>query len=48
MLRPGGFDNVWGIHKRSSVDRLYMKRKDGGRGLISVVDCVNAEERSLF
>ena len=25
-----------------------MKRKDGGRGLISVVDCVNYEERSLF
>ena len=36
------------FHKRSSVDRLYMKRKDGGRGLISVLDCVNAEERSLF
>ena len=36
------------FHKRSSVDRLYMKRKDGGRGLISFLDCVNAEERSLF
>ena len=28
------------MHIRSSVDRLYRKRKDGGRGLISVVDCV--------
>ena len=24
------------FHKASSVDRLYMKRKEGGRGLISV------------
>jgi len=35
------------FHKKSSVDRLYMKRKDGGRGLISVRECVRAEEASL-
>ena len=35
------------FHKRSSVDRLYMKRKDGGRGLISVRECVRAEEAAL-
>ena len=36
------------FHMKSSVGRLYMKRKDGGRGLISVVDCVKAEELGLF
>ena len=35
------------FHIRSSVARLYMKRKDGGRGLMSVLDCVRAEEISL-
>ena len=35
------------FHKNSSVDRLYMKRKEGGRGLISVEECVKAEERGL-
>ena len=32
------------FHTRSSVDRLYIKRKEGGRGLISVEECVRAEE----
>ena len=31
----------------SSVDRLYMKRQVGGRGLISVEECVRAEELGL-
>ena len=35
------------FHRTSNVDRLYMKRKDGGRGLISVEECVRAEERGL-
>ena len=35
------------FHMKSSVDRLYMKRKDGGRGLISVFDCVECESKSL-
>ena len=34
-------------HKRSSVDRLYIKRKDGGRGLISISECVKSEEANL-
>ena len=25
-----------GLHRKSDVDRLYLKRKEGGRGLISV------------
>ncbi|KXJ19770.1 hypothetical protein AC249_AIPGENE21527 [Exaiptasia diaphana] len=35
------------FHKKGSVPRLYMKRKHGGRGLISVVDCVREEELGL-
>ena len=35
------------FHMRSSVDRLYMKRKEGGRGLISVRECVRAEVIAL-
>ena len=35
------------LHRQSSVDRLYMKRCVGGRGLISVMDCVRSEEASL-
>ena len=35
------------FHMRSSVDRLYMKRDVGGRGLISVKQCVRTEEISL-
>ena len=35
------------MHSRSSVDRLYIKRKEGGRGLMSVEECVRAEEAGL-
>ena len=35
------------FHRSSSVDRLYIKRKEGGRGLMSVEDCVGAEEAAL-
>ena len=30
-----------GFHPRDCVKRLYVPRKEGGRGLISVEDCVN-------
>ena len=33
--------------KNCSVDRLYMKRKVGGRGLMSVEECVRSEELAL-
>ena len=36
------------FHRKSSVNRLYMKRKDGGRGLMSVFDCVKCEEENLL
>ena len=35
------------FNMQSSVDRLYIKRKAGGRGLISVEECVRTEEASL-
>ena len=35
-------------HRKSNVDRLYVKRKAGGRGLISIADCVNVEEKNLY
>ena len=35
------------FHMRSNVNRLYTKRKEGGRGLISVRECVKAEEIAL-
>ena len=35
------------FHKRASFGRLYLKRKEGGRGLISMEDCVHQEEAGL-
>ena len=35
------------LHPRSNVDRLYLLRSDGGKGLLSLEECVNAEKRSL-
>jgi hypothetical protein len=36
-----------GFAKLSDVDRLYVDRKDGGRGLISAADCIQLEEASI-
>ena len=35
------------FHKKGNVDRLYLKRNEGGRGLMSVQDCVRIEENNL-
>ena len=35
------------FHQKGDVDRLYLMRKDGGRGMISVEDCVRREEKNL-
>ena len=35
------------LHRKSDVDRLYIKRKEGGRSLMSVERCVREEENSL-
>ena len=37
-----------GFHRQGSALRLYMKRKEGWRGVISVEKCVRLEEKSLF
>ena len=36
-----------GLHPKSDVDRMYVKRKEGGRSLISVEQCIREEEYSL-
>ena len=36
-----------GLHPKSEVDRLYIPRKDGGRGLIAIEDCAELAVRSL-
>ena len=36
-----------GLHPKSDVDRLYVKRKEGSRGLMSVERCIREEENSL-
>ena len=35
------------LHPKSDVDRLYIFRKEGGRGLISIEDCVELVIRGL-
>ena len=35
------------FHPKSNVNRLYMKREDGGRGLISLRDCVDSKIRNI-
>ena len=35
------------LHPQADVDRLYIKRAEGGRGMISVEDCVEIETNSL-
>ena len=35
------------MHPQGYVDRTYLKRKKGGRGLISVEECVMLEKKSL-
>ena len=36
-----------GLYPKSDVDRLYIPRKDGGRGLIAIEDCVELAVRGL-
>ena len=35
------------LHPKSDVDRLYIPRKEGGRSLISIEDCVELAIRGL-
>ena len=34
-------------HPQSDTGRLYILRMDGGRGLLSIADCVETEEQNL-
>ena len=35
-------------HPQADIDRLYLRRADGGRGLIGIEDCVWMEQESLL
>ena len=35
------------VHPRDDVDRLYVSRKEGGRGLASIEDTVDASKTTL-
>ena len=35
------------LHPKSDVDRLYITRKEAGRGLVSIEDCVELAIRGL-
>ena len=35
------------LHPRSNVDKLYLPCSEGGKGLLSLEECVNAEKSSL-
>ena len=35
------------LHPRSNVDKLYLSRSEGEKGLLSLEECVSAEKRSL-
>ena len=35
------------FHPKSNINRLYLKRKSGGRGLISINDCIEGEIRNV-
>ena len=35
------------MHPKSDADRLYIPRKEGGRGFISIEDCVELAIRGL-
>ena len=35
------------LHPKRDIDRLYLKRKRGGRGLISIKMCGTLEENNL-
>ena len=36
-----------GFHPKGDTDGLYVKRKEGGRGLISIESCVRSEENNM-
>ena len=36
-----------GLHRKSDVDKLYLSRKEGGRGLVSCESTIRSEEYNL-
>ena len=42
------FTTYGALHHKSDVDRLYIPRKEGGRGLIFIEDCVELVRSKKF
>ena len=40
-------NRMYRYHPQSDVDRLYIPRKEGGRGLLNIMECVENEEDNL-
>ena len=38
---------IGAFYSKTDVDRLYVSKEDGGRGLISCEGCVRGDENSL-
>ena len=36
------------LHRKSNVGRFYIKRKEGGRGLMNIDRCFRKEESSFM
>ena len=36
-----------GLHSRSNVERLYLRKSEGSRRLITIENCVNSERENL-
>ena len=46
--KTGKLFTIYGLlQPKSDVDRLYIPRKGGGRGLIAIEDCVEMVVRGL-
>ena len=39
--------NFKAVYPKSNIDQLYMKRDSGGKGLVSIEECVANERRNL-
>ena len=35
------------VHPRSNVERMYLRRREGGSGLVSMEGCVNDERENV-
>ena len=41
------YHHVWWATSESNFERLYLPRREGGRGLVSIGDCINDKKENL-